>query len=494
MKLHVGFVILGLLALPGCLDPIVGSECADGYVLCHNACVPVGTCDGVVDAAPAVEAGPAADTSVVDAGEPGEAGSYPEDNPDAAIDATLAVDSTTPTLDQAGGVDQATKRDLQPDLSTTTQPEVAADAVPDAPLVDDAAVDTPLVIAVDAETVDVSVVIDSAELDSGGEAGQPCLDCVDAEASEAGAIDGGVDVGLVCTSDQLLCDDQCVDPLTDPNHCGGCATVCTTGACAAGTCCGSDYPNVCSQTCVNTNVDPSNCGTCGTYCASGLCSSGMCEAAGTGRVIVIGHDYLVNWASMNRILGNAVFLWPVNPVQLLVYVGTANATAVAGADTAIAQVKTATGRSVSYTYATDYTTVPGLLASANVFLIYGQVGADDTTLLQWGDAWSTALNSFVNAGGTVIVLDGVYAANNGTVQIVSEAGLIQISHNATATGDHCSIAARGDALAVGVSQTYLCEPNSVSFAVTDTASTLTTVVEDSSTDGSHPPVVVHKTF
>jgi hypothetical protein len=275
----------------------------------------------------------------------------------------------------------------------------------------------------------------------------------------------------------------------DPENCGDCSIICATGVCLQGAClvCGSDE-SVCGQTCVNTATDPDNCGGCGNPCMSGLCSNGVCEAAGTGRVIVIGHDYLNNRPAMNRILGNAVFLWPVNPVRLLTYQGGADPAAVAGADAAIAQVAAATGRLATRTSATTVE-VPTLLASNDVFLVYAQEQSDDATLLALGQTWASALDTFVNNGGTVVVLDAVSASNSGTSQILVEAGLFDLAASASATNDVCTVVARGDALATGLPRTYLCERNSMTFTVTDLSTTITSVVEDTG-----KPVVLHKVF
>jgi hypothetical protein len=191
---------------------------------------------------------------------------------------------------------------------------------------------------------------------------------------------------------------------------------------------------------------------------------------------------------MNRILGNAVFLWPVNPVRLLVYEGGANATAIAGADAAIAQVANATGRQALRVTAAAGD-IPALLASTDVFLIYGQELADDTTLGQLGLDWSAALLTFMTGGGTVVLLDAAYAGNSGTCQILAQPGLFQIARATATTGDVCSVVARGDALSTGLPRTYLCEQNSTSFDVTDLSTNITVVVED-----VDKTVVVHKLF
>lgn len=64
------------------------------------------------------------------------------------------------------------------------------------------------------------------------------------------------------------CRNQCVDVLSDPNHCRFCFRRCRFGL----SCCNGD--------CVDTNNDPSNCGKCGNKCDSGaLCEFGLCGYA-----------------------------------------------------------------------------------------------------------------------------------------------------------------------------------------------------------------------
>jgi hypothetical protein len=419
------------------------------------------------------------------------------------IDASASPDTATSDSAEDGGSIDGQASDMeQPDAGISAdvpaQAEVPAQA--DVPLIDDSGL--PPILAIDA-TVDQGEPIDEGVL----EGGAPCVDCLDAEGTSEGgnadnsgaSVDGDsfqdagnsipIDGALVCTDPQVICNDQCVDTSLDPENCGVCNNICASGVCLVGSClvCASDE-SVCGQTCVDLATDPDNCGTCGNPCGSGLCSNGQCEAAGTGHAIVIGHDYLKNRPAMNRILGNAVFLWPVNPVRLLVYEGNANPAAIAGADAAIAQVAGATGRR-SVRLAAAAADVPTLLAATDVFLIYGQELADDATLTQLGLDWATTLFTFVNAGGTLVLLDAVYPGNSGTCQILAQAGLFQLARNVTATGDVCTVVARGDALATGLPRTYLCEQNSTSFTVTDPSNNITTVVQD-----IDQTVVVHKLF
>jgi hypothetical protein len=488
MKARAGLLLLAALALPACLDPIVGTRCATGYSPCNGVCVAEGTC-AAIDAGS--EAGVVLDAGSIDGGIDAE----PEVDGFVPMDAAVALDvgavdgpglgSVDTGVDSAPSIQRDARLDLPVRDVAPDAPRIVDVAIPDSPATGDAAPSVALDLAADsgddAPDAECTECVDAAAMDA-----EPMLD---GEAEDGPGEDAGVDTALVCLDPQIACNNQCVEPASDPENCGDCNVICATGVCLQGDClvCNSDQ-SVCGQTCVNTDTDPDNCGGCGYPCMSGLCSNGVCEAAGTGRVIVIGHDYLNNRPAMNRILGNAVFLWPVNPVRLLTYASGADPAAVAGADAAIAQVAAATGRIVARTVATSVD-VPSMLPTSDVFLVYAQVQTDDTTLAALGQLWASALDAFVAAGGTIVVLDAVSAANSGTAQILVQASLFDLTRNASATSDVCSVVARGDALATGLPRTYLCERNSMTFTVTDVSTTITSVVEDA---GS--PVVLHKVF
>jgi hypothetical protein len=413
-----------------------------------------------------------------------EAGSHPADakpgETSTPSDARVVVDKALPGGDDTqddvpqGGDDAPAPVVVIDAANVDGDPVDVADTCPNC-------LDGGVVVVLDGSVGEAGELVDGSSVpDDGG------ADDAGGSGDDANMLPDGP---LVCPDPQVVCGDQCVDLTADPENCGNCNTICSSGVCNDRLClvCASNE-SVCGRLCVNTATDPDNCGGCGIPCASGLCSNGQCEASGTGRTIAIGHDYLKNRPAMNRILGNAVFLWPINPVRLTVYEGAANPLAIAGADAAIAQVATATGRTANRTVvvAAD---VPAQLASTDVFLVYGQENASDAYLDQLGQDWAAALTTFVQGGGTLVVLDGLYPGNSGTCRILSQSGLFLIAHNATATGDVCSVVAGGDALTTGLPKTYLCEKNSVSFTTTDPATTITPVIND-----GEDPVVIHKIF
>jgi hypothetical protein len=84
-----------------------------------------------------------------------------------------------------------------------------------------------------------------------------------------------------CSSPKIICGGAtCVDPMTDPKHCGDCEKTCDQGyLCSNGICalgCSSGLI-ACGQSCVDTMSDPVNCGKCATACGKDeVCSNGKC--------------------------------------------------------------------------------------------------------------------------------------------------------------------------------------------------------------------------
>ncbi len=90
--------------------------------------------------------------------------------------------------------------------------------------------------------------------------GNACLYC-DTANTQTGWTD--VADGTSCGANQDCCGGGCVSIQTTV-HCGSCAS-CPAGDNAC-----------CSGSCTNTNTDPNNCGGCGTVCSSGVCIGGSC--------------------------------------------------------------------------------------------------------------------------------------------------------------------------------------------------------------------------
>jgi hypothetical protein len=105
-----------------------------------------------------------------------------------------------------------------------------------------------------------------------------------------------------CDPRLVACANVCIDPLGDPTNCGGCGVACGAGeTCNGGTCvssststpddagtASSDAGNpvtcgvrlvLCGSACVDPLGDPQNCGGCGVGCgAQESCNAGQCVA------------------------------------------------------------------------------------------------------------------------------------------------------------------------------------------------------------------------
>lgn len=116
----------------------------------------------------------------------------------------------------------------------------------------------------------------------------PGLDDVpDAGPADAVADDDADASTPECGGDELECDNTCVNPETDPDHCGACnnacddvgngVAVCETGSC--GVECDNDDDVFCDEynLCTDTTVDPSHCGECGNACdEEAICDGSGC--------------------------------------------------------------------------------------------------------------------------------------------------------------------------------------------------------------------------
>jgi hypothetical protein len=83
-----------------------------------------------------------------------------------------------------------------------------------------------------------------------------------------------------CPGATVRCGEACVDPASDPDHCGGCGQACAAGdVCDVGACtseCGEGR-DVCARACVVLQSDPLHCGSCGETCdLDGACVAGDC--------------------------------------------------------------------------------------------------------------------------------------------------------------------------------------------------------------------------
>lgn len=95
-----------------------------------------------------------------------------------------------------------------------------------------------------------------------------------------------------CAEPEISCSGHCVDPLTDPLHCGSCEAACPAGqVCSAGQCSCPSGQTSCGGQCVDTSTSLTHCGACDVACAAGeTCIAGQCVdgTEGTGGSVSSG--------------------------------------------------------------------------------------------------------------------------------------------------------------------------------------------------------------
>ena len=430
------FVLLlgAALCYPSCSSSgIVGGDCRPDLSDCHGHCVDL-------------------------ASDPNHCGACGNRCPNGA--ACLAGVCPTSNAGQDGG-------DARPDAE---QPDAALDGAET-----DAAPDA----AADAVAEDAS--LDTTAADAPAE-----------DASDGEAPDSGADVEV----------DGCVEPYDTPAQCGACDVACEPSRPVCGqefegvwSClptCRSPLPDDCSGTCTNLDTDPFNCGRCGNECPSGICAAGVCVGAGLGHVVLMCMDFTqsFNGQPATTLLGNAVFLSAKRPVRILAYNRYA---APAVERQVIATIRWAAPNAQSYgiTAVNVDDDVPRDLSplSYEVLLVYDQPNAPPGTLGALGTAWASALASFTEAGGTVIVLDG---GGGEMYEFLTNAGLLAVTGEIPLTGQ-LYVRSGTDALAQRTVSPFRALPRTCGFLtsiVPDSATAF--VVTDTSSGEWGNPVVVHR--
>jgi hypothetical protein len=97
-----------------------------------------------------------------------------------------------------------------------------------------------------------------------------------------------------CLVGHEVCDDDCVDLSSSPQHCGACGEACEDGEVCAARSCSSECPSEltdCTGACVDLQTNPSHCGGCDSPCApGGGCIDGGCTGTCSPEMTSCGGD------------------------------------------------------------------------------------------------------------------------------------------------------------------------------------------------------------
>lgn len=208
---------------------------------------------------------------------------------------------------------------------------------------------------------------------------------------------------------------------------------------------------VCAGECVDLNSDARHCGACGAACETGVCNAARCRVAHAGHLVLIGSDYERSMAAQNAILLNAVSLGARSNVRLLAYTGLAKDSARARVDAIIHTGLSRMG--VTIMGFGDERALPATLSidQVDALLVYDAATTDEARTNELARLWSSAIEGYCRAGGTVVFLDAA-TTPSGNWLIAQRTGLLTVSDPAPA-GELWAVlpaTAAADALAVGV--------------------------------------------
>jgi hypothetical protein len=233
----------------------------------------------------------------------------------------------------------------------------------------------------------------------------------------------------------------------------------------------------CVGECVDLMTDPMHCGECMNECDSGICQEGICQDGISGHVVLIGHDFEEKNAAIGRVLGNSIFLALGDTVEVVSWRGESDADAVQSANQSIGAHAASIGRSWNRIPAASASEVAGLLATADVFLVYAQEGATGEELTALGAGWATTLDEFTARNGIVVVLGDTWP-------LLVGAGLLDATGTTSVSGQILRVADPSDSVGASVPLQYYGAAGSVAF----TGTSAPVVVET----GDGHPVVLHR--
>ncbi|MSP23892.1 MAG: hypothetical protein EXR75_01765 [Myxococcales bacterium] len=190
-----------------------------------------------------------------------------------------------------------------------------------------------------------------------------------------------------------------------------------------------------------------------------------------------------------RLLGNALYLPPDDPVRILVYRKFANAGAAGNVDAILAAEGALRGRSFIVKTRDTAAALGSDLSGGtyDVLLIHDQPSAPNGQMQSLGSALQGAISSFAQAGGTVVVLA---SATGEMSAFLTSSGILATTALTDATGAAILGVVPNDVVAVGVLSPFLAKPATATIGSSEPSGPLLTHVFVHK--ASMAPIVIHK--
>ena len=185
-----------------------------------------------------------------------------------------------------------------------------------------------------------------------------------------------------------------------------------------------------------------------------------------GHVVLMCIDYQETARSspIQRLLGNAVFLPGARLARILAFDGFTPTTLRDNVDLTLTWAAGEGGESYRLTHESDPNEIPNRLTIENfdTFLVYSQPDATSGQLASLGAGWKSKISTFVDDGGTVVVLSGGQMK-----EFISQAGLLNVSAETSVMGVPLFNRTPTDAVGINVLSPFQSRANTCRFTTSD---------------------------
>lgn len=259
----------------------------------------------------------------------------------------------------------------------------------------------------------------------------------------------------------------CFPPYNSAEHCGACDNTCqaSTPFCAPvddSFECVSGCPDgllLCGDRCVDPTSDPLHCGGCNRLCPTGLCRDSKCVGEMAGHIIMmcISFEQVFPSSPQAVLVSNSALLGVTNTVRVMVYERHTSGGARRSVRNIISSAAERRGRAAQFASVDNAEQVVSDLnvLDYDVFLMLDQPAAPAGLLPEFGRTISPALREFTSQGGIVILLTG--SQTDEAAQLLNDdgAGLLEVSALHDVTFSEVEITAPADSIAAGALTPFL---------------------------------------